>query len=120
MQLTLVLLEMQLGGVNEFGVIEKSTNIVYKGVDASGVVRYIGITERNASLRFVEHFNSIGSGKEFLRYDIVDGATELTRINARVWEQNLINEYGLQKNGGLLINKVNSIAPKYWWLYGIK
>jgi hypothetical protein len=34
--------------------------------------------------------------------------------------QTLINQYGLQKNGGLLLNKINSIAPKNWWQYGIK
>jgi len=44
----------------------------------------------------------------------------LTRTQARVWGQTLINQYGLQKNGGLLLNKINSIAPANWWQYGIK
>lgn len=35
-------------------------------------------------------------------------------------EQNLINKYGLGKNGGQLYNKINSISPKYWNRYGIK
>lgn len=41
------------------------------------------------------------------------GATNLTRTGARVWEQTLINQHGLPHNGGTLINKVNSISPKY-------
>jgi hypothetical protein len=35
-------------------------------------------------------------------------------------EQNLINQYGMQKNGGSLYNQRNSIAPKYWGKHGIK
>ncbi len=35
-------------------------------------------------------------------------------------EQNLINKYGLQKNGGQLYNRINSIAPKFWDKYKIK
>jgi RHS repeat-associated protein len=95
-------------------------NLVYQGVDAAGVVRYVGITERSATVRFAEHLNSIGSGKELLNYRVIEGATNLSRTQARIWEQTLINQYGLQKNGGLLINKINSIAPKNWLKYGIK
>jgi hypothetical protein len=50
----------------------------------------------------------------------VDGATGLSRTGARVWEQTLINQYGLQKNGGLLLNRINSISPKYWHKHLIK
>lgn len=39
---------------------------------------------------------------------------------ARIMEQNLINQYGMQKNGGSLYNQRNSIAPKYWGKHGIK
>ena len=35
-------------------------------------------------------------------------------------EQMLINQYGLGKNGGQLLNKINSISPKYWDMYGIE
>ena len=55
-----------------------------------------------------------------LKYSVVSGAQNLTRIQARVWEQTLINTYGLGKNGGLLFNSINSISPKYWSQYGIK
>lgn len=49
----------------------------------------------------------------------VQGATDLTRTNARILEQNLIIKYGLGNNGGLLLNKINSIAPKNWSIFGI-
>lgn len=50
--------------------------------------------------------------------DAISGAVLGTET--RVWEQTLINRYGLEKNGGLLLNKVNSITLKNWWQYGIK
>ncbi len=99
--------------------VSKGANVVYKGFDKAGVVRYVGITERQAAVRFGEHLSS-GTAKSFLRYEVVPGATNLSRTGARIWEQTLINKYGLQKNGGLLLNRINSISPKYWWQYGIK
>ena len=97
----------------------KGTNVVYQGLDAAGTVRYVGITEREAAVRFAEHLNSVGTGKELLRYEVIEGATGLSRTGARVWEQTLINQYGLGKNGGLLLNKINSIAPKNWSMFGL-
>jgi RHS repeat-associated protein len=94
-------------------------NLVYQGFDKAGVVRYVGITERDAAVRFGEHLSS-GTAKSLLRYEVVPGATNLSRIEAKVWEQTLINQYRLQKNGGLLLNKINSISPKSWWQYSIK
>ncbi len=44
----------------------------------------------------------------------------MTRTQARILEQKLINKYGLGKKGGQLFNKINSISPKYWEQYGIK
>ena len=99
-------------------VAEKGTNVVYQGFDKAGIVRYVGITEREATVRFGEHIGS-GTAKSLLDYEIVPGATNLSRTGARVWEQTLINQYGLQKNGGLLLNKINSVSPKNWWQYGI-
>jgi hypothetical protein len=48
-----------------------------------------------------------------------EGAQGLTKQQARVMEQTFINQYGLGKNGGQLLNKMNSIAPKYWKENGI-
>ena len=36
----------------------------------------------------------------------------MSTTQARVWEQNGINDFGLPKNGGQLVNKINSIAKK--------
>lgn len=106
-------------GVREVVASKASTNLVYQGFDKAGVVRYVGITERQAAVRFGEDLSS-GTAKSLLRYEVVPGATNLSRTGARVWEQTLINQYGLQKNGGLLLNKINSISPANWWQYGIK
>ncbi|MEZ4912396.1 MAG: hypothetical protein R2774_16220 [Saprospiraceae bacterium] len=101
------------------GFFGARSHLVYEGLDAAGKVRYVGITGRDAAVRFGEHLNS-GTARSLLDYRVIDGATGLSKTGARVWEQTLINQYGLQKNGGMLLNKVNSIAPKNWWQYGIK
>jgi hypothetical protein len=108
------------GEVSKIGATaaETGTNVVYQGFDAAGTVKYVGITERAPTVRFAEHSNS-GTARSLLDYRVVEGATNLTRTEARTWEQTLINQYGLGKNGGLLLNKINSIAPKNWWQYGI-
>jgi len=94
------------------------TNVVYRGVDAASKTRYVGITNRDPAIRFAEHATS-GTLKAPLRYEVIKGAEGLTRTQARVWEQTLINQHGLGRNGGMLYNQINSIAPKYWWQYGI-
>ncbi len=106
----------QLATAGKLGMkVADATNVVYRGIDKSGVVKYVGITKRVPGVRFGEHLNS-GTAKSLLRYEVIDGATGLTRTQARVWEQTLINQYGL----GNLLNKRNSISPKYWEQYGIK
>jgi hypothetical protein len=92
---------------------------VYRGADATGKVRYIGITSREPAIRFAEHVAS-GTARSTLDYRVIDGARGLLKTFTRIQEQTLINQYGLQKNGGLLFNKINSIAPKNWGQYGIK
>jgi filamentous hemagglutinin len=42
--------------------------------------------------------------------DPIPGLQNLARADARAVEQQLIERYGLIKNGGTLINKINSIA----------
>jgi RHS repeat-associated protein len=98
--------------------VEEGTNLVYQGFDKAGLVKYVGITEREAAVRFGEHISS-GTSRSLLRYEVIPGATGLSRTAARVWEQTLINQYGLQRNGGILLNKINSIAPRNWWQYGL-
>ncbi|WP_029274580.1 RHS repeat-associated core domain-containing protein [Pedobacter borealis] len=88
---------------------------VYEGVDAVGVIKYVGITNRNPVLRWAEHVSK-GGGKELLTWRVVDGAENLTRNQARVIEQTVINQQGL----GNLYNKINSISPSRWELFGVK
>lgn len=57
-----------------------------------------------------------GTPRAELFYQAVPGATGLTRLEARIWEQRMINRYQM----GNLYNKINSIAPNYWPLYGIR
>lgn len=106
--------------LDNIGTLTFKRYSVYQGFDNAGIVRYVGITSRDVSVRFVEHLNAIGSGKELLRYEAIHNGSVFFRTSARIFEQRLINQYGLGINGGSLLNKVNSIAPRYWWLYGIK
>ena len=99
-------------GIGSVGKVANSiTNVVYQGLDSEGIVRYVGITMRDAAVRFDEHINSTGTGKELLDYSVINRATDLTRSAAKVIEQQLIDLYGLGKNEGQLLNKINSIAP---------
>jgi hypothetical protein len=59
---------------------------------------YAGITN-NLARRALEH------GEQ-----LTEIATGLTRQQARAVEQALIEQYGLAKGGGALLNKINSIA----------
>lgn len=96
----------------------EGSNIVYYGIDDLPKIRYIGITKRTPVNRFLEHLYS-GTERAALRYFPIEGAQSLSRIQARIIEQQLINTYGLGSNGGLLFNKINSISPRYWNNWGI-
>lgn len=109
-------------GLNFADDAGKGTYSVYQGFDrTTQAVKYTGITSRDAAVRWGEHYNSIGSGKELLDYRILEGATNLTKSQARILEQGIINQYGLVgQKGGQLLNKINSIAPKNWLKFGIR
>jgi hypothetical protein len=92
--------------------------LIYEGIDSLGAIRYVGITAREAAVRWAEHAVAFGTGKELLQYRVV--VEGLTNIQARVGEQIRINALGLQRNGGQLLNRINSVASKYWEQYGIK
>ena len=86
---------------------------VYKGVDPfTNETKYIGITKRNPNVRFMEHLMS-NTERADLIYSVIDSG--LSRQEARIMEQLLINNYGLEN----LYNKINSIAPKFWPKYNI-
>jgi len=89
--------------------------IVYVGKNKKRGIKYVGITKRELSVRAAEHI-AAGGGKEFLRYEIYNNSVRLTRRQARVIEQNMINNKGL----GNLLNEINSINKKNWKKYGVK
>jgi RHS repeat-associated protein len=91
-------------------------NTVYQGVDrVTGEIKYVGITERAPTIRFVEHLNS-GTLKSTLDFKTIPGMDNLSRINARITEQALINFLGK----GNLLNIRNSVTPINWAKYGIQ
>lgn len=85
------------------------TYSVYLGVGKNGD-EYVGITKRNPNTRINEHKSS-NSRRADLEYNTMPGATNLSRNDARVIEQAVINNKGLSKNGGTLVNRINSISP---------
>ena len=71
------------------------------------------LTRRDKNIRFAEHKRS-GTNKAGLDFDVIPGRTGLTKMDARIVEQNLINQHGMQRHGGTLFNQRNSIAPRDW------
>ena len=62
------------------------THSVYTGVDASGTVRYVGITGRDPSVRFSEHLHS-GTAKGALKYEVIKGVGEPKEMMYDMLEQ---------------------------------
>ena len=85
-------------------VAKGGKNFVYISKNANGVVDYAGITN-NLARRAAEQLSSKG-----IRIQKLMGG--LSRSDARAVEQALIEIHGLGKNGGTLLNKINSISPK--------
>ncbi|MGE3467284.1 MAG: RHS repeat-associated core domain-containing protein [Pyrinomonadaceae bacterium] len=97
--------------------VAKGSHVVYQGVDrVTGAVKYIGITSRGVAIRAEEHLRAVGTGKELLRYGVIKGYEGLTKLDARIIEQTLINKRGLDN----LLNKRNEIAKRFWRLHGIE
>ena len=96
------------------------SHFVYVGIDPiTGIIKYVGITGRSVAVRAGEHASS-SSARAFLQYSAVRRGSNLSLRAARIMEQNLINRYGLMRNGGTLLNRINSIAPSRWAEFGIK
>jgi|GEM_PF-6591291 GIY-YIG catalytic domain. len=70
----------------------KGNHSVYRGTDADGNTKYVGITERDPQVRFDEHHSS-GTERAGLKYEPIESG--LTKTQARIMEQNLINQYGM-------------------------
>lgn len=81
----------------------KGATSVYSAIE-NRVVKYVGITD-NLPARAAAHF-----GEKGIIIDEIPGLANLSRTDARAVEQVLIEKYGLGKNGGTLLNKINSIS----------
>ena len=95
----------------------KAVHAIYIAVDKSGVVRYIGRTAREVTVRAAEHIAK-GGAKAGLVYREIKEAGRMTLKEARIYEQKLINSYG--GPGKQLLNEINSVAEKFWDRLGIK
>jgi RHS repeat-associated protein len=98
--LACVILPIATGGRLAVKGLEKTT--VYLSKTTKGAVQYVGITN-NLARRSAEHLASKG-------IRITELMSDLSRSDARAVEQALIEIYGLGKEGGTLMNKINSIA----------
>lgn len=92
------------------GAIDKEASIgsdlmsVYRSFDETGNVNYVGISN-NVERRAIEQLREKG-----IQIEQMPGMSNLSFSDAKAVEQNLIEYYGLEKNGGTLMNKINSIA----------
>jgi len=81
---------------------------VYRSLWANGEPQYVGMTSRFPQ-RASQHLRARG-------FDIREMVGNLSKADARAVEQALIEMHGLGKNGGTLLNRINSIArtnPSY-------
>ena len=88
--------------------LPRGNNYVYYSLNSNGIIDYVGITN-NFERRSAEWARK---GRVIQHY--VDG---VDRTSARYVEQAVIDTFGMKKNGGLLDNKINSIAPKPVTIY---
>ena len=89
-----------IGGV--YGTMSAKVHSVYIS-KSNGTFNYVGRTN-NIARRTAEHALN---GKGVVPQEV---ANKLSLRQARGLEQALIEKYGMIKNGGTLINKINSIA----------
>ena len=86
-----------IAAVESDGASEAENVYVYRIIE-NGKTVYVGITN-NLERRAIQHGARLTP--------IMEG---LSRADARAVEQRLIEEFGLERNGGSLRNKINSIA----------
>jgi hypothetical protein len=90
---------------------EEVGTTVYHSVEAGQqATKYVGITN-NVARRGAEH-----AATKQIEIKAIKGLENLSRADARAVEQTLIEMHGLGKDGGTLMNKINSISktnPKY-------
>jgi hypothetical protein len=99
------------GGAEASAVINTGKVAVYQSVGANGKFNYIGISN-DVIRRNGQHLRS---GMPIVG-QAIPRLSNLSRADAKAVEQALISGYGLGKNGGQLLNKINSISktrPEY-------
>ena len=77
---------------------------MYVSTSEDGTTQYVGISD-NIDARSAAHLSQKG-----IEIDPIPGLQGISRDDARAVEQVLIEYNGLGKNGGSLLNKINSIA----------
>ncbi|WP_309550706.1 hemagglutinin repeat-containing protein, partial [Rhizobium rhizogenes] len=77
---------------------------VYISVAEDGTSQYVGITD-DIQARAAAHL-----AQKAIEIQPIEGLQNISRVDARAVEQVLIEFYQLGKNGGSLMNKINSIA----------
>jgi RHS repeat-associated protein len=106
-----VLRVVTAGGAEATAVINTGKVAVYQSIGANGKINYIGVTN-DMIRRNAQH---IARGRPIVGRAL-EGLTNLSRLDAKAVEQVLISGHGLGKNGGQLLNEINSIArtnPQY-------
>lgn len=78
-------------------------------------VEYIGRTKRTLDIRYREHLRKHPDWEQF---DIIPLEKGLNYKSARFMEQYYLNSY--KKIGEAQFNKINSIAPRYWDIWGLE
>jgi RHS repeat-associated protein len=91
-------------GAAEGAIANAGKTTVYQSINAAREVQYVGITD-NLAARAAAHLSEKG-----ISIQPIPGLSNIARADARAIEQVLIENYGLGKNGGALLNKINSIA----------
>lgn len=104
-------------GLTKLGSNAGKTYQVYVLVgQSSNKVRYVGITSRNYFARFLEHLRKKSPIWQRLKSYPVPSPL-LTKTEARILEQRLINDYKDQY--GKLLNRRNEIIESLWKILGI-
>ncbi len=84
---------------------------VYQSINqATAEVQYVGLTSNFEARAAAQLAGRNGSGTSMVIKEL-EGLNGLSLGDARAVEQTLIDSYGLGKNGGSLLNKINSISP---------
>ncbi|MGF6363255.1 hypothetical protein ABH907_004919 [Pseudomonas frederiksbergensis] len=94
---------VEAGGAKDV-VPNPGKTAVYSSTAEDGTVQYVGITD-NLEARSAAHLSQKG-----IEIDAIPGLQNISRSDARAVEQVLIEYNGLGKDGGSLINKINSIS----------